>query len=206
MIKKFSALFLLFCVCVTLFGCGGDVAQAQLPKNGYYVYEESSMFYMKLQGQDGVLYVLNQPLPIQLRDGMLYVDGEDSMPYTYENDVFSVQMDNMKLELTYEGETLEEALAAAVPPAGTYAVSSVSLNGNMNLYGAVTSEVLTIAQDGTGTFVFGDRQYAVILRDGVFSVDGETIGYTYYPEEAMLMLLWGKEDADTIVLRPVEAQ
>ena len=76
----------------------------------------------------------------------------------------------------------------------------------MNLYGAVTSEVLTIAQDGTGTFVFGDRQYAVILRDGVFSVDGETIGYTYYPEEAMLMLLWGKEDADTIVLRPVEAQ
>ena len=80
MIKKFSALFLLFCVCVTLFGCGGDVAQAQLPKNGYYVYEESSMFYMKLQGQDGVLYVLNQPLPIQLRDGMLYVDGKDGMP------------------------------------------------------------------------------------------------------------------------------
>ena len=206
MIKKFSALFLLLCMCVSLFGCNSDVSETELPPDGYYVYEDPSILYMKLQGQDGELYVINQPVPIQLRNGRLYANGNDSGPYTYKNNVISFQMNDMEVELTYQGEMMGDAFKPAVPPAGTYAVSSVGLNGSVNFYGAVTDEVLTISQDGTGTFVFADQQYAVALRDGVFAVDGEAVGFSYSPDEGMLMLLWGKEDADTIVLRPIEAQ
>ena len=226
MIKRFLLPLALLCICIVLFGCnpepnvqqqqtqnatesGENATEPELPPDGYYLYQDSlsnNTLYMHLQDQEGALYMMNLPIAVTLQDGKISADGGDGVEYTYKNDKITFEYGETKISLKYLGETLEDKYKPIMPPAGTYAVSSISVNGDMEIYGAETDEILELAEDGTGTFYFAEKEYAIQLQDSVFTVDGEPIGFSYYPESGespILMLLWSSEEAYSIALRPV---
>lgn len=218
------ALWIALISCLFLFGCTPkaedtdketttapteEAVEDLLPKDGYYVYEATSeaVYYMHLQDQAGAIYMMNVPTEFTLQDGLLFAaDSEDGIAYTYKNEKFSFEIDDTRFSMKYVGDALPEKYAPTMPPAGSYAVSSISVNGDMQIYGEETTEILELSEDGSGTFLFAEQQHEILLQDGILLVDGEPIGFSYYPEGGdtpILMLLWAKDDAYTIALQPV---
>lgn len=235
MIKKPLLPLTLLCLCVLLFGCGQEptepkrefskpthstapatepvtepIAEAALLPDGYYLlYQDMAspnMVYMHLQDQAGELYMMNVPVAVTLQEGKLCADGAEGMEYTYNSKILTLQHSGTEIVLKYIGPALPEEHKPVMPPAGTYAVSSVGENGNVQFYSQVTEEVLTLSQDGTGSFFFAGQQYDILLQGSTLTVNGKPIGFSYTvlsEEEAMLMFLWPNEGADSIVLRPI---
>ena len=219
--------FIVLLSCFILFGCAPKAenpnhtspetttlpeAQAEenlLPKDGYYVQENTAdtVYYMHLQEQTGVFYIMNLPTEITLQDGLLFTpDSPEGVAYTYKNDKLTVEIDENKFSMKYVGTELPEKYQSILPPAGSYAVSSISVNGDMQIYGEETDEILMLSEDGTGTFLFDGTQHSILLQEGILSVDGQPIGFSYYPKSGdapVLMLLWANEEAFSIALRPV---
>jgi len=222
------AIFAVLLSCVILFGCAPktedqeqstpetttlpkeEVVEDLLPKDGYYVQENmtETVCYMHLQDQSGNFFIMNMPLAVTLWDGLLYIDSnEEDAVYSYKNEKLTIEVEETKFTMKYVGAALPEKYQPILPSAGTYAVSSISSGGNMEIYGTETDEILELFEDGTGTFYYGDQQHQLLLQNGILTVDGEPMGFSYYPEGGdtpILLLLWSGEDADSIALRPVE--
>ena len=215
-------------LCLFLFGCGSktnipnstapesttlpkaEETEKLLPKDGYYVSETlpDASYYISLENLSGNFYMMNMPFAITLQDGlMISENNQDGVKYTYKNEKLTFEFEETKFTMKYVGDTLPEKYVPAQPPAGSYAVSSVgTVDGSMEIYSELTDEILTLAEDGTGTFLFAEQQHEILLQDYVLLVDGEPIGYSYYPEGGetpILMLLWANEEAGSIALRPV---
>ncbi len=225
MIRRILLSLTLLLICFTLFGCkpdtdnqqqepqttenNEDVTEPELPPDGYYLFQDqlnSNSNYMHLQGQTGTLYMMNLPIDVTLQDGKISANGEDGVEYTYKNNKITFEIYENKITLKHIGEELPEKYIPIMPPAGSYAVSSISVDGDMLIYGEETDEILVLSEDGSGTFFFAEKQHSILLQDGTLSVDGEPMGFSYYPEGGdtpILMLLWASEDAYSIALRPV---
>lgn len=222
------SLLIALSLCLFLFGCGNKTeipnstapesttlpkaedSEKLLPQDGYYVSETLSdaSFYIYLEDLSGKFYMMNLPFEITLQDGlMISENNQDGVEYTYKNEKLTFEFEETKFTMKYVGDTLPEKYIPAQPPAGTYAVSSVGgVDGSMDIYSELTDEILTLAEDGTGTFLFAEKTYEILLQDYVLLVDGEPIGYSYYPEGGetpIWMLLWANEEAGSIALRPV---
>lgn len=94
-------------------------------------------------------------------------------------------------------------------PAGDYAISSIGKDGNVTFMTTVDPDngYLKMKSDGTGVFHFADSEYSFEFRGEELYVNGQLMVWNYLgsENERMLMLFWYTEDADSIILRPVEA-
>ena len=102
-----------------------------------------------------------------------------------------------------EEPTEDETLSA-----GTYAISSTgTLDGGSNYYSDDTKQVLTIHEDGTGSFYFKEVRYDITFEDDVLTVNGQQLPYRYIPgsenDKPMLTLYWYRDGISSIILRPV---
>ncbi len=91
------------------------------------------------------------------------------------------------------------------PPAGAYGVSSVgTMDGSVIFYDSLTSDIMMIEKDGTGTFFFEGQEYDIAFEDGKLQVDGRSLSYQYMtssPDEPMLVIYWTQDNTNTIILR-----
>ena len=93
------------------------------------------------------------------------------------------------------------------PPAGNYGVSSVGgTDGSVYFSDSLTTEIMVIEKDGTGTFYFNGQEYDFAFEDGKLQVDGRSLVYQYSSQsddDAMLLIYWSQDDINTIILRPI---
>ncbi|MBQ8910727.1 MAG: hypothetical protein IJY91_06795 [Oscillospiraceae bacterium] len=230
--KRIFAFSAALMICLGLFGCGKtpqepdpqntvstttlppETEDSLLPKDGYYIFQSTVTefdCYLHLESLSGTLYMMNVPTQVTLLDDKItWLDPEGlecSYDYTYKNEKLSFDTEELKFVLKYVGEELPQKYMPVLPPAGSYMVSSVSVNGDMLIYGEETEDLLTISEDGTGSFYFAKNQHAVQLTEDSLLIDGKPMPFSYYPEggdSPILLLLWMNEDADSIALRPVE--
>lgn len=230
--KRIFAFSAALMICLVFFGCGKtpqepdpqdtvstttlppETEDSLLPKDGYYIFQSTVTefdCYLRLESLSGTLYMMNVPTQVTLLDDKItWLDAEGlecSYDYTYKNEKLSFDTEELKFVLKYVGEELPQKYMPVLPPAGRYIVSSVSVNGDMLIYDEEAEELLTISEDGTGSFYFSENQHTVQLTEDSLLIDGEPMPFSYYPEggdSPILLLLWMNEDADSIALRPVE--
>lgn len=117
-------------------------------------------------------------------------------------------------DFRYCGSALPDDYTPAPPAPGVYAVSSVSRNGNVDFYGALTRDngYLQIREDGTGLLVFDGTEYPFTLQGSTALFDGWSVMLldmsdrdTGGPAMVTAYLFSGPVQAESIIFRLMEA-
>lgn len=127
---------------------------------------------------------------------------EDDLTLTWVTD--DEQSGTVQFEIVEEEEPSEDTSLRA----GTYAITSIGLiDGGSNYYNANTKQLLTIREDGTGSFYFKETHYDITFEKEVLMINGQQLPYRYIPgsenDEPLLMLYWYRDGTTSIALRPV---
>jgi hypothetical protein len=113
------------------------------------------------------------------------------------------QYGTVRFDIVEEEEPAEDTSLCA----GTYAVTNIGLtDGGSNYYNANTDQILTIREDGTGSFYFKQTHYDITFEKEVLVVNGQQLPYRYIPgsenDEPLLILYWYRDGTTSISLRP----
>lgn len=227
MIRKALPFLLIFLTCLGLFGCHSQAAVPTqnaasttlppapsadefIPGDGYYVLQDSAedmLMYLQIQGSSGSLYYMHRPTPFTISDEAITISEQEPVTYTWRNSKLTFTLENVRLTFHYAGETLPQDYAPIMPPAGSYFVSSVSRNGDMEIFTPDTDQILTIQENKIGTLHFGNQDYEIAITTDQILLNGQPCSFLYRPATSVdmpfLMLYLENEMADSIALMPI---
>ncbi len=99
-----------------------------------------------------------------------------------------------------------------IPPVGAYTFSSMSVDGDLELWSSDDEVSLVINADRTGQFFFEGKAYDISIQDNRLICGEEECTFMYSPAEddqsACLTLYWTSEEGQfaNVILLPVEKQ
>lgn len=183
-------------------------------KHHYYRTDEIAPILTIHADRTGTLTFADETYSVSIENCQFISDGEvfdiTYKPFEeYEDDLTLTwvteddQYGTVQFDIVEEEEPAEDTSLSA----GTYAVTNIGLtDGGSNYYNANTDQILTIREDGTGSFYFKQTHYDITFEKEVLVVNGQQLPYRYIPgsenDEPLLMLYWYRDGTTSISLRP----
>lgn len=183
----------------------------------YYYYQSHEVAPILTVHADrtGTLTFADKTYAVSIENCQITSEGEifdfSYQPFDeYDEDMILtwVTEDDQSGTMCFDAVKEEEPTEDETLSAGTYAISSTgTITGGSNYYSDDTKQVLTICEDGTGSFYFKEVRYDITFEDEVLTVNGQQLPYRYIPgsenDKPMLTLYWYRDGISSIILRPV---
>lgn len=183
----------------------------------YYKSDEIAPILTIHADRTGILTFADETYSVSIENCQIISDGEI---FDFEYKPFDEYEDDITLTWVTEDDqygticfnTLEEEKEETTEDtslsSGTYVITSTNtMDGVTHYVQDNTDQVLTIHEDGTGSFYFKEVYYDITFEKEMLVINGQQLPYRYIPgsetDEPLLLLYWYRDETTSIALRPV---